>query len=252
MLRLNLLACSRRLLSSSYRGKRVPESSSDPSQSQTFRRARVNARHRAIPVQEPLAVAPETKRVLFRREETTAARFLGPLAIFNVGGALFFCATIVNGSAKEQSQSVEGELAVPLSAKRSAACGAALLSAGAVVYAATQFTRRRLVELRVVGRCIQLYTRSMAGLPPIVLAQEVPLQGIAVNLSRLEVAAKLREDNFGKTIARRNDDSCLTIDILSDDGTAVKPNGGYTIDTFDASILDTAGLRGVALDSRLL
>jgi hypothetical protein len=227
-------ALSRRLLSTSYRGKVPRECLSDGSQSDAFRRARRTLPRRGT--RSPSGTTHhEVERVLFRREEALAARFLGPLALFNVGGALVFCATIAN---PEDGGSDHGD-----TAPRAAACAVALLSAAGVVYAAALFNRRRLVEARRSGQCIRLYVRSMAGFPSIVLSHEVPLRGIAIDFSRLNVAAKLREDARGKRVTRKNDGSYVRIDVAS------SPPASYTIDAFDASILDTVGLENVAVNA---
>lgn len=245
MWRLNRIHRGQRLLSSSYRGNRVAEKIHGDSVTRpSFRKVREQ-------LARPTAArsGPEPKRLLFQREEAIAARFLGPLSIFNVGGALVFCATVVNGSTDEESKEPVGDHIFSVDTMRTAACAVALCSAAGVVYAANRFNRGRLIELRTVGKSIQLYTRSMAGIPSKVLALEVPVQGIAFDFSRMSTAAKVREENIGKTVTRKNEDSFVSINILTSDRATIEENVGFTIDTLDASVLDIDGLRSIATDS---
>lgn len=237
-----------RLLSSSYRGNLVPEKVIGNSERPSFRKVREQL---ARPV-AGRSVGSVPNRLLFQREEAIAARFLGPLSVFNVGGALVFCATVVKGSGDEESNEPDGDRFLSRDSMRTLACAVALCSAAGVVYAAFRFNRARLIELRQVGQSIQLYTRSMAGIPSKVLALEVPVKGIAFDYSRMSAAAKVRQEYIGKTVTRKNDDSFVSINILTPDRARVEENAGFTIDTLDASVLDSDGLRSIAMDSSTL
>lgn len=246
----NWIKLSQRLLSTSYRGKRIAGQADNFADLHSFQRVRGKL---ARPSTAPSS-GPEPNRLLFRREEAIAARFLGPLAIFNVGGALFFCATVVNGDRNEQSKDTSGDAFFSADVMRTAACSVALCSAAGVILAANRFNRSRLIELRTAGHYIQLYTRSMAGVPSVILAKEVPVGCIAFDFSRMRIATKVREENLGKAVTRKNNDSFVSINILSPDGAreGKDANVGFTIDTLDASILDADGLRSVAKDSSAL
>lgn len=243
--RLNWIDRGRRLLSSSYRGNRVLDENHGVKERRSFRKVRAQ-------LARPTAAhsGSEPNRLLFQRQEAIAARFLGPLSIFNVGGALVFCGTVVKGSNNEESKEAAGERLLSLDTLRVLSCAVALCSAAGVVYAANRFNRGRLVELRSAGKTIQLYTRSMAGVPSKVLALEVPSQGIAFDFSRMTTAAKLREENMGRTVTRKTDDSFVSINILTADGARIEEKAGFTIDTLDASVLDADGLKSIATDIR--
>jgi hypothetical protein len=241
---------ARRLVSSAYRGGGAP--ARPPPPGDAFQKARADRLTRRPGGGRP-APRDEAERTLFRREEAIGARLLGPLALFNLGGALFFCATVARGGRDGGPVAADDAPAAPPPGRvvRAAACVVALTTAVGVAAAAARFTRRRLVEVRVAGRrCVRLYTRSMAGVPPLVQAHEVPVGAVAVDFGRLRAAARVRETAAGKRAAGGDEASYVSFRLADASGGVVEGATVYTIDTLDASVLDVNGIESVAQDLR--
>lgn len=237
-----------RFLSSKYRGGSKSQGAA-PKQSRegeaTFRKARETLARRRNESNNP-RLESGVERVLFQREESIAQRFIGPLAMFNVAGALIFAVTIFQeGDLKRRERAgvthPSGELKQgPGDAQRTAAIGVAGATAIAVVVAASRFTRSRLVELRAVGNSrLRLYIRSMSGFP--FMVHEAAAGDVGVNFSRLRAAQKVTKGNAAnKKNELGRETPFVSFRVTANDGSGKQTV--YTIDSLDASVLDVDGI----------
>lgn len=238
--------------SSTYRGKSDPTKTSPPADK--FRRARADLTEKTS--KASLSVHEAT---LFRREETIAARMLGPLALFHVVGALAFCRTIVTDTHASEAavrgnggEEVGGEddSSVGTDLKRGLACAVAVATAVGVVYTAYRFNTGRLVEICVVGRrTLKLYTRSMLGFPSLSLAREVEVGMLGVDHGRLRRAGRLAWEVREAKGKKKVGEACYVMMTVLEEGDV--PVASYTIDARDGVILDVDGIVGVTKDTSM-
>lgn len=236
--------------SSTYRGKSYPTKSAPPADK--FRRARADLTKKTSKASLSMHEA-----TLFRREETIAARLLGPLALFHVVGALAFCKTIVTDTHASEAavrgkggeeMGVDNGSAGRMALKRGLACAVAVVTAVGVVYTAYRFNTGRLVEICVVGRrTLKLYTRSMIGFPSLSLAREVEVGMLGVDHGRLRRAGKLAWEVREAKGKKKVGEACYVMMTVLEEGSV--PVASYTIDAREGVVLDVDGIVGVTKDT---
>lgn len=219
----------------------------------SFRKAREQLSSRKHG-QNPGRVEADIERVLFQREESIAQRFIGPLAIVNLVGALTFVGTIVQGGQGKLKEPNFSDAELPASERKNApggmqralAIGMAAATAIAVAFTANRFVRSRLIELRAIGtKELRLYTRSLTGFP--IVAREVAAGEITVSFARLRAAQKAAlGDAASRKRARATDTPFVSFRLRRKDASG--KDIVYTIDSLDASVLDVHAIEQLTTD----
>ncbi len=197
------------------------------------------------------SLGSEGFRTLLRREERFATRHLGPLTLFNLGGAIMFCVAVVRAdklgsTPSEADEAAERDGRYDLTTvKKGCAIAMALGTSAFVAWTARRLTLSRIVELRVVGgNTIQVLTRSLLGYPSLAVRHEVPFGDVGMNYQKLRKVAVVRAsthmEEAKKKLARES-----PLHVM------VQTSGGrkrYLIEPGEVSVLDSRRLELVASD----
>jgi hypothetical protein len=229
-----------RRLSSKYRGA---------TQNDAIRRARaerVKPKHlvtsRNIPNQSP--PVPSNKVVILRRNESKFARYLGAAAGLHAIGALAFCGVVLRGADIDQP-AAELRESDPSPLQKFLVVGAAITTSIAAFLLAARFGRNRLVEIRLTGPSIQMYTRSLRGLNAPFMAHEVAARELYVDFRKLRSASKyvgMSASELKQSNVRDPRASLLNFSIRNGGGST------YAVDARELSVLDTQVIESVSVD----